>query len=138
MISVTGFDGKQHKFNYSKNRNRKFRNKTSSLHREARLLISQEWPYSSVYEEVTLPGSKKLGMKSLLYADFFIPDLMTVIEVHGEQHYKMSHFFYRSQMEFVNAKMRDRNKADWCDLNEIRLIVLPYNERQRWTEMLKS
>jgi len=138
MLSVLGFDGKWHKFNYAKDRSRKFRKKTSSLHREARPIIGAVWPCSSIYEEVTLPGSKKTGAKSVLYADFFIPDVMTIVEVHGQQHYKMCHFFYKDQMDFVNAKKRDLNKVEWCDLNNIRLIVLPYNERQKWAEILNS
>jgi len=83
MFRVLGFDKKEHLFNYSKNKSRKFTEDKSTLHKFAREIISELFPGMSVYEEVTLPGSKRFGRKSLLYADFFIPDAMLVVETHG-------------------------------------------------------
>ena len=122
MYSVIGFDGKYHKFNYSKNKARKYRKNKSSYHKEAKEIIKDLWPNHSLYEEVTLPGSKRLGRKSLLYADFFLPELTLIIEVHGQQHYEYCPFFHKDKMDFVIAKKRDSDKIEWCDLNEIKII----------------
>lgn len=138
MHKVIGFDGREHKFNFPKNRYRKFTDDKSSLHLQARDLIKETWPNRSIYEEVTLPGSKKPGRKSLLYADFFLPELMLVIEVHGKQHYEYCPFFHKDRLHFVACCQRDRDKIEWCRMNDIDIIILPYNERNTWKTLIES
>jgi len=138
MFRVVGFDDKEHKFNYAKNRVRKFLKNKSSLHVLARELIEELFPGLSVYEEVTLPGSKKLGRSSLLYADFFIPDSMLVIEVHGRQHYEYCSFFHKDKIDFINAKKRDADKIEWCEMNDIKIAVLPFNEKYKWKNLIQQ
>jgi hypothetical protein len=138
MFRVVGFDNKEHKFNYAKNRVRKFLKNKSSLHVLARELIEELFPGLSVYEEVTLPGSKKLGRSSLLYADFFIPDSMLVIEVHGRQHYEYCSFFHKDKIDFINAKKRDADKIEWCEMNDIKIAVLPFNEKYKWKNLIQQ
>ena len=138
MFRVVGFDDKEHKFNYAKNRVRKFLKNKSSLHMLARELIEELFPGLSVYEEVTLPGSKKLGRSSLLYADFFIPDSMLVIEVHGRQHYEYCSFFHKDKIDFINAKKRDADKIEWCEMNDIKIAVLPFNEKYKWKNLIQQ
>ena len=137
-MNVIGFDGKNHKFNFSKNRARKNRQNKSSYHKKALELIKELFSIYSVYEEATLPGSKKLGRKSLLYADFFIPDKMLIIEVHGEQHYKYCPVFHKDNMAYYKSLARDVDKKEWCDLNSITLKVLKYNEVEKWKSILLS
>jgi len=137
MFRVVGFDDKEHKFNYAKNRVRKFLKNKSSLHVLARELIEELFPGLSVYEEVTLPGSKKLGRSSLLYADFFIPDSMLVIEVHGRQHYEYCSFFHKDKIDFINAKKRDADKIEWCEMNDIKIAVLPFSEKYKWKNLIQ-
>ena len=138
MFRVVGFDDKEHKFNYAKNRVRKFLKNKSSLHVLARELVEELFPGLSVYEEVTLPGSKKLGRSSLLYADFFIPDSMLVIEVHGRQHYEYCSFFHKDKIDFINAKKRDADKIEWCEMNDIKIAVLPFNEKYKWKNLIQQ
>lgn len=138
MFRVVGFDNKEHKFNYVKNRQRKFLQNKSSLHVLARELIEELFPGLSVYEEVTLPGSKKLGRSSLLYADFFIPDSMLVIEVHGRQHYQYCSFFHKDMIDFINAKRRDADKIEWCEMNDIKIAILPFDEKQKWKNLIQQ
>jgi hypothetical protein len=138
MFRVTGFDNKQHLFNYAKNRVRKFLKNKSSLHTLARDIIKEMFPGLSIYEEVTLPGSKRLGRSSLLYADFFIPDAMLVIEVHGRQHYQYCSFFHKDKIDFVNAKKRDTDKIEWCEMNNINIVVLPFNEKDTWKNLIQQ
>lgn len=136
MIHVVGFDGRDHLFNYSKNKFRKSRSNKSSYHTEARKILSDYFSQYSIYEEVTLPGSKKPSRRSLLYADFFIPEVMLIVEVHGEQHYKFSPFFHRSKADFFKSKKRDKDKIEWCQLNNIDILILPYDEKEQWKKMI--
>lgn len=138
MFSITGFDGEDHKFNFSHGRRRKHQSNKSKLHVQARELISELFPNRSVYEEVTLPGSKRPGRTSLLYADFFIPDLMLVLEPHGRQHYEYVPFFYQNRLDFAKAQRRDRDKKEWCELNDILLVELPYNETKQWKQIVQE
>lgn len=138
MFRVLGFDNKEHKFNYAKNRARKFLEHKSSLHKLAREIIQELFPNNTLYEEVTLPGSKKLGRSSLLYADFFIPDVMLIIEVHGRQHYEYCSFFHKEKIDFINARKRDDDKVEWCKMNDIKIAVLPFNEKTQWKNLIQQ
>lgn len=132
VMRVVGLDGKEYKFNYSKHHSRKFNKNKSKLHEEARELIRSLFPDYSIYEEVTLPGSKKIGMKGLLYADFYIPDLALIIEVHGRQHYEYIRYFHSSLPSFYQSQQRDRDKIEWCHVNDIDIVELAYNEKNEW------
>lgn len=37
-------------------------------------------------------------------------------------------FFFKSKLDFYKAKARDSDKKEWCELNQIELIELNYNE----------
>ena len=136
MIRVLGFDQKEHKFNFVKNKSRKYLENKSSLHTKTREIIKDLFPNLSVYEEVTLPGSKKIGRSSLLYADFFIPELMLIIEAHGRQHYQYCSFFHKDKMDFINAKKRDLDKIEWCEINNIKIVVLPFDRKEEWKQLI--
>lgn len=127
---VKDTDGKERKWNYSKNYNRKNRSGKSKYHIKARNLLNEIFPYSSLYEEVTLPNDP------VLYADFFIPDKSLIVEVHGEQHYEYSPFFHKDKMSFYLAKARDRKKIEWCSINNLRIAILPFNEEDSWKQIL--
>lgn len=102
----------------------------SELHIKARELIKNTWPCCKVVEEVQLPGSGSL------YADFYVPLMKTMVEVHGEQHYKLIPFFHHNEFGFAESKQRDRNKMEWCQINGITLKVLPYNRIDEWEAIL--
>jgi hypothetical protein len=136
MIRVIGFDQREHKFNFAKNKSRKYLENKSSLHTKTREIIKELFPNLSVYEEVTLPGSKKIGRASLLYADFFIPELMLIIEAHGRQHYQYCSFFHKDKMDFLNAKKRDLDKIEWCEINNIKIAVLPFDRKEEWKQLI--
>lgn len=135
---ITGLDNKEYKFNHTKHTHRKNRSGKSSLHIKARDLIKEVFMGESVYEEVTLPGTKRQGRKSLLYADFFIPGVMTIVEVHGRQHYEFNSMFHKNMLDFYECQRRDRDKREWCQLNDIRIIELPYNEEKQWKSLILS
>jgi hypothetical protein len=94
----------------------------SSLHNKAKILIKDLFRSDELWEEVILPGTKPP-----LYADFVLPFRRLVIEVHGTQHYQQVEFFH-SKKEFRESRIRDIKKKEWCQLNNLILIELPYME----------
>lgn len=136
VMKITGLDGKEHKFNYSKYHSRKFNKNKSKLHEIARDILRDIFPDYSIYEEVTLPGSKKPGRKGLLFADFYIPDLNLIVETHGRQHFEYSRHFHSSISSFYLAKQRDRDKIEWAELNGIDVVTLAYNEKEQWKNQI--
>ncbi len=96
--------------------------KRSSYHLQARELLKKLFPCERILEEVELPGSNGLA------ADFFIPMQKLIVEVHGEQHYQFVAYFHKTDEEFLDSRKRDLRKQEWCDINNLELVVLPYSE----------
>lgn len=125
---VLGLDGKEHKWNPSRRQSSVGDKNRSKLHIKARAILKDLFPFDRVLEELTLPGTKTSSRRTLLYADFYIPNRSLIVEVHGEQHFKFNSFFYKDKMAFFKAKARDSDKRDWCDINGITLIEFNHNE----------
>lgn len=103
----------------------------SKWHLGARSLLRQMYPTQRILEEVPLPGIR-------LFADFYIPDRQTIIEVHGRQHYEFVSHFHGSRMGFLQSKKNDGRKREWCELNNIKLIVLPYDKKDDWRTYIEE
>jgi len=104
----------------------------SSYHLAARKIIAIEFPTLQILEEVPI----QLRKNETLYLDFYLPLNKTCIEVHGEQHYKFIPFYHSTILNFLKAQKRDREKKEWCDNNNIKYIVLPYNEQSEWSKYI--
>lgn len=128
-MKFVDFSGRPHIFNFSKIC-REAPN-PSGLHLSAREMIKKAFPYSSIYEEVSLLGTN-------LVADFFVPDLKVIIEIHGEQHYKFVKRFHKTQAGFLKSKKRDKIKQEWCELNDIIYVELPFDKKEEWPKILRS
>jgi hypothetical protein len=64
--------------------------------------------------------------------DFLIPNARIGVEVHGQQHFKYTPFFHKSKAGFLFAKARDRDKAEWCEINDITLVVLRFDDSEEY------
>jgi hypothetical protein len=106
----------------------------SSLHLEARSMIHEHFPTLQVLEEVPVNVRKT----ELLYLDFYLPLIKKCIEVHGEQHYKFSRFFHNTPLGFIKHKKRDQDKKEWCELNNITYIELPFDKKDEWIKRIKN
>lgn len=131
---VKGIDGKEYNWNYSKYANNQ-KNDVSAGHEKARELLKEIFPFDKALEEVPLPGTGRQP----LYTDFFIPNRMLVIEVHGEQHFKFIPFFHKNRMGFIKSQARDRQKAEWCKINDIKIVILKDSETEdEWRKKIES
>jgi hypothetical protein len=101
--------------------------KRSSLHLKARALIKEIFPGELLYEEVSIPGRLKL--------DFFLPKLRLAVEVQGEQHFRYNKFFHKNKTLFLKSLRRDKQKKEFCELNQFTLVELHDGD---WTEQLRS
>lgn len=132
MIKVIGLDNKEYKLILSN----KKRIVCSEHHLRARKLLKKIFPLELIFEEVALPGS---STKKQLFADFYIHSIKLMIEVNGEQHYSKNSFFHRNRADFIKGKLRDKNKQNWCEINNISLIVLPYMENDdEWRKRIED
>lgn len=126
---VIGLDGKRHKF-LPKSKRRK---NASQLHIRCRELLKEIMPQYKILEEVALTGCKPI-----LYADFYIPVLTMVVEVHGQQHFEYNSHFFKTKAAFNRAKKRDRLKREWCEINDIEMVELNYNEdNDEWRDKIE-
>jgi hypothetical protein len=124
-MKVLGLNGKE--YNLDLKRYSKERSNCSKYHVRARQVLLEKFNGYSVYEEVKLPGTVNPAKKSVLYLDFFIPNAKLGVEVHGEQHYKFIPYFHKTKAGWLYSQMRDRQKLQWCELNNLELIVFRFD-----------
>ena len=60
--------------------------------------------------------------------DFFLPEINTVLEVNGEQHYSYIKKFYKSKTDFSRAQERDRRKISYALAHGMKIYCIPYWE----------
>jgi len=107
----------------------------SKLHIEARKILYELFPTMRIIEEVPInPRTIKTQ-----YLDFYISNIKLAVEVHGQQHYKFNTMFHASAQDFLNQRKNDVDKRDWCEVNGITLIELPYDKgTEEWKEIIQS
>jgi len=69
----------------------------------------------------------KCKYKLKLPFDFYLPDYNTCIEYNGIQHYKAIDYF-GGEKRFKEQQKKDIIKKVYCEKNNIRLIIIKYNE----------
>lgn len=65
--------------------------------------------------------------KQTLRLDFFLPKDNIAIEFNGIQHYQSVQHF-GGQKAFIKRQRYDNIKKQWCERNNIKLIIIKYNE----------
>jgi len=102
----------------------------SELHIRCRSLLRTLYPTQPVLEEVPIPG---LG----LFIDFYLPMRKLAIECNGKQHDTYVPHFHGTKMNFVASQQRDKRKAEWCQMNNVQMVVLPFNETdEEWLKRI--
>ena len=137
-MRVVGLNGREYHLDLKKYMNNN-RQKVSQYHSRAGEIIRDVFHGHNILEEVKLPGSTNPAKRSVLYLDFFIPSVKIGVEVHGEQHYEYIPFFHKSKAGFLRSQARDRAKAEWCEVNQIELVVLKYDAAGgNWRKQLEG
>jgi len=104
----------------------------SEYHLRCRSLLHSLYPTQPILEEVPLPSEQ-------LFIDFYLPNRKIAVEVHGEQHYQYVQHFHKNPIGFAQAKARDERKRQWCIINNIVLIELPYMENDdEWRNRIEN
>lgn len=76
------------------------------------------------------------GSKYNLELDCYNSELNLAVEYNGEQHYKYIPFFHKNKEAFYNQKYRDELKRLRCKELGIKLIEVPYTEKNRIKDFL--
>lgn len=58
--------------------------------------------------------------------DFYLPELQTVIEYDGVQHFGYAMSGWNNKTSYNDNVRRDQYKNNWCKENHINLIRIPY------------
>jgi len=133
-MDIIDLDGKKQKWSLTGYIAKGNLNNKSSLHLKAREIIKDIFPTFQVLEEVPIP----LRRSEVLYLDFYLPLAKIVVEVHGEQHYKFIPFFHQTKLNFLKHKKRDREKKQWCELNNMKFLELPYDKVEEWKDIINE
>ena len=120
-MKAKGLDGRTYPWNLTKKCSP---SKRSAGHLRCRELLRELFPLDQRLEEITLPGTG--GLKF----DFFLPSRRLAVEVQGVQHDRFVAHFHKHRVGFLQSRGRDGRKAEFCELNEIDLVELPYNESE--------
>lgn len=102
----------------------------SQYHKKAKILIREIY-HDFLCEEVYIPSWK-------LYLDFYLPLRKLAIEVNGQQHDSLSYLFDKSPLDFLKRKRKDKIKQQFCETNNITLIILNWNEEHLWKAKLQN
>lgn len=131
-MTIIGLDDKEYSLSLAKYS--KGRTKVSSYHKKARELLRSLVGNINIFEEVPLLGSSHPPV----IIDFFVSDLLLLLEVQGEQHYKLNSMFHKDTLDFKKSQCRDRLKHSWAEINGFTLIELPFDEdEEQWSSRIK-
>ena len=133
-MNAVGLDGYEYKISLASLTTKSSLNNKSNFHLIARDLLKQEYPTLQILEEVPI----QIRKSETLYMDFFIPLSKKCIEVHGEQHYEFTPFYHRTKLDFFKQQKRDREKQEWCHINNLTYIELPYNKQDEWLGIINN
>jgi hypothetical protein len=129
---VKDLDGNNHNWLLTGNMAKGKVSNKSSYHLSARNIINIIYPTLQILEEVPI----QLRKNETLYLDFYLPLKKVCIEVHGEQHYKFIAFYHNTILNFLKAQKRDKEKQEWCEINSIKHIILPYDKETEWRDII--
>jgi len=79
--------------------------------------IKDVWANNVVFEEFPVAGTK-------LTLDFYNASKKIAIEVQGQQHRKYVKFFHGNKMNYLDQLRSDKQKIEFCKINDIRLIEI--------------
>jgi hypothetical protein len=132
-MKIKTLDGREVKWMYhTRSRNAA---KQSTLHIEAVKMIRRIFYANPVYEEAPV----EITRHKKLYLDIIVPSMRLAFEVNGMQHFQKTSHFHKHYFDFAISRENDRLKAEWCELNNILLTQLNYNEdKDTWNNKIQE
>lgn len=106
------------------------RSNASQLHLQGMKLLSEMFPFSRLYQEVSLPSTR-------LFADIMILPDRIIVELNGRQHLHFVPHFHKTKSGFLKAQYKDRQKEEWVEKNGFTLIKLNWDEIDNWKEIIE-
>lgn len=90
----------------------------SKMQASVKKFLKRYWEGYKVYEEFPVFGTQ-------MHLDFFNATRMVAVEVNGDQHREFTPYFHNdSRVKYWEQMKRDRRKAEWCELNNIKLVEI--------------
>lgn len=80
---------------------------------------------------------KEINISEKTYIDFYLPDYNMFIEYNGEQHYIPIQYF-GGQLAFEHQIKRDNYVRDYCNINNINLLEISYQDINNIDYILKE
>lgn len=105
----------------------------SKLHNHVRSIFANDSFFKSMncFQEVPVAALVPSYSNPSHRVDWFIDELMMIVEIHGKQHYKMQNFGNKPYMEafrdFNNGRYRDSMKKTALMDANYSYIEIPYN-----------
>ena len=92
----------------------------SKIQFKVKSFLREFWESKIVFEEFPMAGTK-------LSFDIFNASERIIVEVQGQQHTKYTPFFHGShKMNYIDQLRRDKEKLDFCKINNIKLVEVYY------------
>jgi len=91
----------------------------SKAAKKVQFLLKETFPTYKVYPEKSITYSN-----TILFFDFYLPELKLAIEVQGQQHYQFNKFFHDNPMDFKMQKYRDSLKTQWADEAAFKVLAM--------------
>lgn len=74
-----------------------------------------------------------------LQIDGYNEEYSVAFEFHGMQHYMYIPYFHKNDpKKYKEQRMRDEMKEDWCRRNKVKLIIIPWSQRSKLENFLKT
>ena len=103
----------------------------SKFQHQIYLELKELYPHDIIFEEVKIPDSR-------LRIDFVIPSVRLIIECQGKQHEEFSTRFHKYREDFIRQQNRDSMKRDFCEINNLTLVEVPYGSKRTVAEFIRD
>ena len=109
--------------------NRITRANASKLHKQVFAILDEIFPLYTIEQEKHVEVYDEKEARHSLFLDFFIKELDVAIECQGKQHFEQNDHFHADSAAFKAQQHRDYIKKVWCEMNDITLIEIRYDEK---------
>lgn len=110
----------------------------SKMHKEVFSALKEHFSFYTIEQEFKLEVYDEDGQRHTLFMDFFIKELSVAIECQGRQHFEQNAHFHAAEGAFKGQQSRDSMKKKWCDMNDIPLVEVRYDDKISGEFMLKK